>query len=129
MQLLDNQGFPGSSDSKESSCNKGDLGLIPGLGRSSGGRHGNQYSCLENPHGQRNLVGYSQQGRKESDTTERLSMQHTIQPSNCVPEHLSQRSVNLGSRKIFTQKNVNIYSSFIPNSQRMETQYPSMVES
>ena len=39
------------SDGKESACNMGDLGLIPGLGRSSGGGHGNplQYSCLENP--------------------------------------------------------------------------------
>ena len=31
-----------------------------------------KYSCLRNPHGQRSLVGYSPQGRKESDTTERL---------------------------------------------------------
>ena len=40
---------------KESMCNAGDLGSIPGLGRSPGGGHGNplQYSCLENPHGQR----------------------------------------------------------------------------
>ena len=39
--------------SKEFTCNAGDLGLIPGLGRSPGGGHGNplQYSCLENPHG------------------------------------------------------------------------------
>ena len=46
-------GFPGGSDSKESTCNAGDLGSIPGLGRSPGGGHGNplQYSCLENPHG------------------------------------------------------------------------------
>ena len=38
-------------------------------------KHGNplQYSCLENPHGQRSLVGYSPWGYKESDTTERLS--------------------------------------------------------
>ena len=44
-------GFPGSSDGKESTCNVGDLGLIPELGRYSGGGHGNplQYSCLENP--------------------------------------------------------------------------------
>ena len=71
-------GFPGSSDSKESTCNVGDLGLIPGLGRSPGGGHGNplQYSCLENPHGQRSLVGYSPWGHKESDTTERLSTAH-----------------------------------------------------
>ena len=44
-------GFPGGSDGKESTCNAGDLGSIPGLGRSPGGGHGNplQYSCLENP--------------------------------------------------------------------------------
>ena len=48
------------------------VGLIPELGRSPGGTHGNplQYSCLENPHGQRSLVGYDPQGRKESDTIE-----------------------------------------------------------
>ena len=47
-------------------------GLIPGLGRFPGGGHGNplQYSCLENPPGQRSLEGYSPQGHKESDTTE-----------------------------------------------------------
>ena len=43
-------GFPGSSDGRESDCNVGDLGSIPGLGRSP--REGNgypfQYSCLEN---------------------------------------------------------------------------------
>ena len=68
-------GFPGGSDSKESTCNVGDLGSIPGLGRSPAGRHGNplQYSCLENPHGQRSLAGYSKWGLKESDTAEGLS--------------------------------------------------------
>ena len=66
------QGFPGGSDGEESTCNSGDLGSIPGLGRSPGGGHGNplQHSCLENPHGQRSLVGYSKRGPKESDTTE-----------------------------------------------------------
>ena len=68
-------GFPGGSDSKESACNVEDLGLIPGLGRSPRGGHGNplQYSCLENPHGQKSLAGYSPWGRKESDTTELLT--------------------------------------------------------
>ena len=63
------KGFPGGSAGKESACNAGDLGLIPGLGRSPGKGHDNplQYSCLENPHGQRSLVGYSPWGRKESD--------------------------------------------------------------
>ena len=43
-------GLPGGSDGKESACNAGALGLIPGLGRSPGGGHSNQlqYSCLEN---------------------------------------------------------------------------------
>ena len=49
-----NWGFPGGASGKEPTCHAGDLrdaGLIPGLGRSSGGGHGNppQYSCLENP--------------------------------------------------------------------------------
>ena len=54
-------GFPGSSNGKESAHNARDLGLIPGLGRSPGVGHGNplQYSCLENPYGQRRLGGYS----------------------------------------------------------------------
>ena len=46
-----NTGFPGGSDGKESACNVGNMGLIPGLGRSPGEGHGNPplYSCLENP--------------------------------------------------------------------------------
>ena len=49
----------------------GDLDSIPGLERSAGGKHDNphQHSCLENPHGQRSLVGYSPRGPKESDMT------------------------------------------------------------
>jgi len=44
-------GFPHSTVGKESACNAGDLGLIPGLGKSSAEGNGNplQYSCLENP--------------------------------------------------------------------------------
>ena len=43
--------FPGGSDGKESACSEGDLGLIPGLGRSPGGEKGYplQYSGLEDP--------------------------------------------------------------------------------
>ena len=77
-ELKPHKGFPGGSGGKESACNVRDLGSIPGLGRSLGlgrGGHGNplQYSCLENTHGQRSLAGYGSWGRKESDTTERLS--------------------------------------------------------
>ena len=65
-------GFSGGSDGKESTCNAEDLGLITGLGKSPGEGHGNplQYPCLENPHEQRSLVGYSTWGHKESDTNE-----------------------------------------------------------
>ena len=70
------QNLPGGSDGKESGYNAGDLGSILQLVRSPEGGHGNllQYSCLENPHGQRSLVGYSAWGHKESDTTEQLSV-------------------------------------------------------
>ena len=64
-------GCPGGSDGKESARNVGDLGYIPGLGRSPGEGKGYplQYSCLKNPHRQRSLVGYSP-WVAESDTTE-----------------------------------------------------------
>ena len=65
-------GFPGGSDGEESACSVGDLGSISGLERSPGEGHGNplQYSYLENPHGQRSLMGYSPWGHKESNMTE-----------------------------------------------------------
>ena len=52
MQVSRNPlGPPDSSAGKESTCNAGDVSLIPGLGRSPGEGNGNplQYSCLENP--------------------------------------------------------------------------------
>ena len=54
-------GFHGGSDGKEPTCNAGDMGSIPGLGKSLGEGKGNplQYSCLEKLHGQRNMAGYS----------------------------------------------------------------------
>ena len=67
--------FPSGASGKEPATDAGDIrdvGLIPGLGRSPGGGHGNplQYSCLEISHGQRSLAGYSPRGCKELDTTE-----------------------------------------------------------
>ena len=67
-------GFPDGATGKESAYNAGDtgdVGSIPGLGRSPGGRNGNplQYSCLKNPvdrRAQRAAV----HGVAESDTTE-----------------------------------------------------------
>ena len=52
-------------------ANAGDVGSIPGSGRSPGGGHGNplQYSCLENLHEPRSLAGYTVHGVAELDTT------------------------------------------------------------
>ena len=61
-------GFPGDSTGKESACNVGDLGSIPGLGRSEGKGYPLQYSHLENS------MDYSPWGYKELDTTELLSL-------------------------------------------------------
>ena len=62
------RGFPGGSDGKESACNAGDPGSIPGSGRRNW-----QLIPVFLPgesHGQRRLVGYSPRGHRESDTTE-----------------------------------------------------------
>ena len=71
--------FPGGSDNKESAYSVGDLGLILGLGRSpkEGNGYPLQYSCPENPHGQKSLTGYCLCGHKESERTERIR-QHTV---------------------------------------------------
>ena len=70
------ESFPGGSDSKESACSAGDLGLIPGSGRSSGEGNG-----LPTPvflpgesQGQKSLAGHSPWSHKESDTTEQLTL-------------------------------------------------------
>ena len=75
------KGFPGRSVVKNPLASARDSGSIPGSGRLPGEGDGNplQYSCLKNPHGQKSLVGYSPWDRKESDTTERLSTQHSTE--------------------------------------------------
>ena len=60
------RGLPGGSDGKDSACNAGELGSIPGLGRSPGG---GQYTLSI-------LAGYSPWDLKESDTTEQISTSH-----------------------------------------------------
>ena len=82
--------FPDNSADKESDCNAGDLsdtGSIPGCERSPGGGLGNplQYSCLENPHEQRNLEGYGPWDHKESDTTEQLSKRLSTDLRKSIP--------------------------------------------
>ena len=63
-----------------SAYNAGDLGSIPGSGRSSGEGNGNplQYSCLENPMDGGTWLGYSPWGRKESDMTEQAPYSSTL---------------------------------------------------
>ena len=60
---------------KESTCQAGDIGLIPGSGRTPGIRNGNplQYFCLENPHGLQSLMSHSPWGPKEWDPIQQLS--------------------------------------------------------
>ena len=73
-------GLPWWLGGKESACEVGaarDMGWIPGLGRSPGGGPGDplQFCCLENPHGQRSLVGYTVHGITKSQTQlKQLSM-------------------------------------------------------
>ena len=73
--------FPGGSDGKESSCNAGDPGSIPGSGRCPG--EGNGIPL----HGWRILVGYSSWGCKESDMTEKLHFNSngTLYPLTVIP--------------------------------------------
>ena len=79
-------GFPVGSNGKESTCTVWDLDSIPGLRSSPGGGHGNQlwYFCLENPHGQMSLVGYSPWNHKESHMTEWLSTAQHIYVSVAI---------------------------------------------
>ena len=67
------RGFLGGSDGKESAPSAGDLGSIPGWGRSPGKGNGNplQFSCLENPM-ERGAWWLQSRGRKEADTAEQL---------------------------------------------------------
>ena len=74
--------FTGGSDGKESACNAGDPGSIPGSGRSP-----EEKEWLQTPvfwpgefHGQRSLAGYSSWGSKELDTTKRLTHLRTYVP-------------------------------------------------
>ena len=83
-------GFPSGSDCKESPCNSGDPDSIPGSGRSSGEGNGKslQQSCLEKPHGQRNLAGYIVHGvqRVGHDRSD-LACAHTCRPFMLFNHH------------------------------------------
>ena len=89
-------GFPGGLYGKESACNAGDLGSIPGSVKFPGEGNGNplQYSCLENPHGQGSLVGYGPWGCTESDMTEQLNTKAVYHKS--LNGHYSPPSGKIG---------------------------------
>ena len=76
VMVLSTLGFPCGSAGKESACNAGDLGLIPGLGRFPGNGNGYppQYSGLENSMD-------CTWSRKKSNTTEQLSLFTVNAPS------------------------------------------------
>ena len=80
-------------------------------------RHGNplQYSCLENPHGQRSLAGCSLWGHKESDTTDQLSTAHsTAQPQITLPGLWALSSVALAiPQSCFSSTTLNYRSKAI----------------
>ena len=93
-------GFPGGSEGKPSACSAGDLGLIPGSGRSAGERNGNlpQYSCLENS---------TDSGAWEA-TVHGITKSHTwlrnftLCPYTCVHMHMSNVYVHLSFWKSIT---------------------------
>ena len=84
-------GFPGSLDGKASAYNVGDLGSIPGSGRSLGEANGNplQYSCLENPMDQgvwwATVHGVAKSRRRLSKFS---SLQSYYMPDNCISRYL-----------------------------------------
>ena len=75
-------GLPGGSGGKESACNAGDPGSIPGSGRSPGeGMATHSNILFGESHGQRSLVSYSPWGHKESDLTQRLNDSNQLKPT------------------------------------------------
>ena len=69
-------GFPGDSEGEESACSTGDLGLTSGSGMTSGTP--TPLFLPRESHGQRSLVGYSQWGVKELNSTEQLTLTVTV---------------------------------------------------
>ena len=100
-------GFPGGSDGKESTCNAGDLGLIPGLGRYPWGGQGNplQCPCLENFHGQRSLGGLQVIGpqRVEHDWATKHCTAYTDLLAKTIYNPMTAFVFIFGSLTLYTQ--------------------------
>ena len=105
--------FPGGFISKESSCNAGDPGSIPGSGRSSGGGYGNplQYSCLENPMDRGSWQVTVNRVTKSLTRLKRLSMHahNTVQKDFHEVTHLAK----LTASHLFFGPNLNVPSMYI----------------
>ena len=98
---------------KESTCNAGDMGSIPGLGRSPGGGHGNppQYSCLENPMDRGAWQAQVHRVAKSWTQLKRLSTAHRRfkhYQSICLSKYSQNIPPNSGRRQSF-QCTPNIY--------------------
>ena len=105
--IYKHEGFPGVSYVKESSCNAGDLGLIPGLGRSPGEGTGNplQYSCLESSMNKGAWRATVHMGYQESDMTEEteyeciyIILYYIIHVYRCIYVYICMRSTVCVSR-------------------------------
>ena len=85
-------GLPCSSDGRESACNAGDLGSVPGSGRSPGEGNGSplQHFCLES-YGHRSLVGYNPQGcrRVTHNLVTKHHQQQVEEVKKCKPAELN----------------------------------------
>ena len=93
-------GFPGSSDGEESACNAGDLGSIPGLGRSpgEGSAYILQYSCLENSM-DKGACWATVHEVPELDPTERLT--HTQKRNcGCLPKGVQDQRSNVNDIRV-----------------------------
>ena len=107
--------FPGGSDCKKSTCNAGDLGSIPGLGRSPGGGHGNplQYSCLENPSPWAEEPGGLQSmGSHDWGTTHNQHRRYSL----------------LLKAKIARKLNVKVRDRFLPNRKKVKLYWEKIVK-
>ena len=134
---------PGGSDGKDSACNAGDLGSIPGLRKSPGGGLGNplQYSCRGNPHGQRSLAEHSPWVCQESDTTEfKLvwivkggTLSHTRQKLHHFTS--TQLKLRKSKRVVTDSQNITVRTisdikeawKFIPNSSSFKEQSTTLL--
>ena len=99
-------GFPGGLDGKESACNVGDLGLIPGWGRSPGEGNGYplQHSCLENPMvggaWQSTVYGVTKRRTQLSDFTITITITDSLDMNifkviNMHCQNISEKSKNI----------------------------------